>query len=932
MGLLTGYLDAVNAIRKAATNPAVVGGAAAGLTLSSDDAEAGLVDDGLKAVRAVHDARVRHMGEERAVERGVREVLDTTARLTKAEKDAVKAGVDASGHGTYKDALEAARKLKARFPNKGVETPWEAFDITGMEVSKSRSGAFSYKPTTSASAYKFNMDPSTGKAATNQSQHFQSMVDAVANEIIAIARQAENGDPSAMKIMDNAGWYRNVEARGFNEYGSFYDMFGDLLGATSPNTPVATNFRFSQEILHRATKGDFDDQMDAFADVMDQVDDLTRANNGMIDAARAGEGTTIKAVKSSDEYVANEAKIKELKGQVEQIRQESGKLYGMNSTNAMIALADRWRIFRKGDAPKAKNFSGNLVGYSIKPTIDVWSARNLRRHAGLNPIPSPAETGVSGKIIDPDEFTNSQEFGFGQEVLTAASERVNEVLGIDIEPRDMQALQWFAEKDHWSRRGWTSVQGEGGSFETMMDQSPVESLIAGTSRSQSMEYQGRAFNPGPDDQLEMADRFMDAARNDPDVVASKAPTTQGLYGSDVETSFDVDIVSKRDMLPVDTLDQIAIQAVGDAQDSFFVARRIEPALAKENPAAFQVGMEAYFKTPVAADGETITDLQKHLNARGVQGFTLIVDPRKPAGAMADDVIGVRFIDIPQFYDAESFARMGDAEYAAHASRMQDEYQQIGNDLKDVFGEIRTAEPSFFDVNVKSKGEAADYVAQLQARPREADSLRKSFWGYRPATARFKEWHGATSKADTPPGAGSSSHGFGSPGLLAGIAAGTTAAIATLQPQDQFTERFPDQGDITIGPAGSIEGPAEIDPVLFTAVSDYQKRRFEKTEFWDTVKAETSEVLGDGISGLLKGVNFVGSAIDLPFRRGHGLANMLGNLAEGESFDVSLNRGANVARQPLDVTGKQLGKFVADETGSAPAAAVTDAVTNVGSPW
>ena len=47
-------------------------------------------------------------------------------------------------------------------------------------------------------------------------------------------------------------------------------MMGGILGATSPNTPVATNFRFSQDILQRATQGDFDELMDGFADALDR--------------------------------------------------------------------------------------------------------------------------------------------------------------------------------------------------------------------------------------------------------------------------------------------------------------------------------------------------------------------------------------------------------------------------------------------------------------------------------------------------------------------------------------------------------------------------------------------------------------------------------------------------------------------------------------
>ena len=422
--------------------------AAIAAAITAEEAEAGRIDPILEAMRLGGKALIRHFDGEKAVVRGEREVAESVT-LSKAEKAAIRAAVDKSGMGTYKAAEASARKMKARFPSRDVDTPWNKIEINGMDIGMDRAGKkVLYKPKTGTTPYQFHIDPSTGKEATRQSQHYHNMVDGIANEIIATAKAAQNGDPAAIKIMENAGWYKNVEARGFNEYGSFYDEFGDLLGATSPNTPVQTNFNFSQDLLTKFSRGDFDKQVDDFADIMDEVDRLEGALKVQNDLSRYV-GAPQADLNKSARTLQTKARIKELKGQINQVRQDSGKLYGMNSTRAMEAFADRWRIFRKGGAPKAKNFSGNLVGYSIKPTIDVWSARNLRRHAGLPPIPSPAETGVTGEIIDPKNFTNSLEFGFGQDVLTDATKQVNDVLGTNLEPRDMQALQWFVEKDEW---------------------------------------------------------------------------------------------------------------------------------------------------------------------------------------------------------------------------------------------------------------------------------------------------------------------------------------------------------------------------------------------------------------------------------------------------------------------------------------------------
>ena len=66
-----------------------------------------------------------------------------------------------------------------------------------------------------------------------------------------------------------------------------------------------------------------------------------------------------------------------------------------------------------------------------------------------------AEGSVTGNIVDAENFRNSLEFGFGQDVLADATIRINDELGLSLEPRDLQALQWFAEKDHWTQKGWT---------------------------------------------------------------------------------------------------------------------------------------------------------------------------------------------------------------------------------------------------------------------------------------------------------------------------------------------------------------------------------------------------------------------------------------------------------------------------------------------
>ena len=115
------------------------------------------------------------------------------------------------------------------------------------------------------------------------------------------------------------------------------------------------------DVLKRFARGDFDTDMQAF---------VTYLNNGG----------------KPSEYPA-----------AQKIKQITGKLYGMNSTNAMLGLSDMWRAIKPGQAPKARNFALNLIGQSDMATIDVWAARMLRRVSNIDSkdsykrIPPPAE-------------------------------------------------------------------------------------------------------------------------------------------------------------------------------------------------------------------------------------------------------------------------------------------------------------------------------------------------------------------------------------------------------------------------------------------------------------------------------------------------------------------------------------------------------------
>jgi hypothetical protein len=142
-------------------------------------------------------------------------------------------------------------------------------------------------------------------------------------------------------------------------------------------------------------------------------------------------------------------------------------------------LAGKW--LDEVGAPKTPNFAGNLTGRTLQATIDVWAARHLHRlghefageKKGWRPQ-SAAEPGV-----------NSLDFAFSQDAMKHAADKIG------INPDDLQAILWYAEKHHYEKNGWTGGQGaEKGSFDETWDKAFPAEGKAMSSKELQEHYQG----------------------------------------------------------------------------------------------------------------------------------------------------------------------------------------------------------------------------------------------------------------------------------------------------------------------------------------------------------------------------------------------------------------------------------------------------------
>jgi len=507
--------------------------------------------------------------------------LAKTASLNDDERAAILK--DAEALDLKEDQVDTAIKdivaIKKRYPK---TQGWAELTVKGLETDTDRKGNLKVTPLFKAIPYGYN------------SQDIDKVAVKFQNEITKLYARAKAGDKNAKDIIAHQTWYKNVASTLRREYGGFGDLLSDLLGATSPNTPVDTNWKFSVDILERFVRGEFHKEMEAFT-----------------------------------KYVDKGGRVSDFPD-VNKIRQLSTKLYGMNSINAMKALADMWRGIEAGQAPKAKNFAANLIGKSNMATIDVWAARMLRRSANmisgadLPRIPPPAEKGVTGSW-NTKATAVTGEYGFGAEVLDKVSQNLRKK-GIALDPPDLQAIAWFAEKELWGKKNWTTKVGEGGSFEENIEANPAQRYLAGVSAQQGEEA------PSRENVKRVQDAIESTLAKDKSVLAFRAKETKGLYGNTVEESFDTEWVAKQGYDPTDIVSTLAQQAKNNEQYDIIVSKVINPTEANANA---RPGVEIYFMDQQSMNN-VMPVLQK-FTSKGQDGFTLVVDPR----AKDDRYMGVR---------------------------------------------------------------------------------------------------------------------------------------------------------------------------------------------------------------------------------------------------------------------------------------------------
>jgi hypothetical protein len=384
------------------------------------------------------------------VERGQR--VKKAYRFRPGEKDQL-ADVAKNANLSSAEVQAEYKRLKERYPE---SDGWSPIEVVGASK---KDGVIELK--IREQAYDFH-----------NKGNVQDLSDKMVSEVVALKKRFDDGDPVAATIWEHRKWYSEMRQRLRAEFGSFGDVFADVIGTTSAQTNVQQNWENAIEVMHRFTRGEFDDaltKLDVWLKSGKPLGSGKVDGDGYVDNHYRVRADAEKAAlkNGASESEAEDIALEAAQSEFPLIAKRTGKLFNANSPATMMALLDLFRKITPGSSPKTPNFTGNLIGFSDKATIDVWAARNLRRLAGMSRIASPAEKGVGGNILQ-TTMEPGGEFGFGQEVYRATTAKLRQQ-NIDLNDDDLQAVVWFLEKEIWTKNGWTTRAGEGGSLETEAD-------------------------------------------------------------------------------------------------------------------------------------------------------------------------------------------------------------------------------------------------------------------------------------------------------------------------------------------------------------------------------------------------------------------------------------------------------------------------------
>ncbi len=500
-------------------------------------------------------------------------------------------------------------------------------------------------------------------------KYFEGTLEQKINQIGDKIVDEYNANSTVEEVVKGMGWYKDLHTRMRNIFGGRTNFFGRLIGATSAQTDVRNNYKYAVMALKGYSNGAYDSYIEEYKEFIDRVEQyqneeelnqfFNEYKGRAINAAKnLGQSTKIFDV-SPDPKDIDETKRKLLnlwpKANVLYRTDNPTLRYGINSPATAKVLAGIW--LNQTQQTKTNNFYKNVVGITTNPTIDLWAARTIRRmiydgNIDRYRIPERAEAGVNEKALV--NSGNISDYRLAEEVIINASEK----LGMD--PDDLQAYLWFAEKDLWLKNGWaTGAAAKKGDFRDESSKEEITRYYLGLS-TERPSYK----NPVLDnqDKLEMLKEEGVSIEKDlrgQDLISLKVNTTKSQYLNDPERAFDAEMIveSSQDMTPV--LKRVIESAKKYEQESVFMSEvlpideRMDPETMEreltKRPNA-RPAVELQFVNPLSFD-EATKFAQDNIEKEGVQigpvktaisGYTIITNES------GDKAIGIKYQFVPEF--------------------------------------------------------------------------------------------------------------------------------------------------------------------------------------------------------------------------------------------------------------------------------------------
>ena len=449
----------------------------------------------------------------------------------------------------------------------------------------------------------------------------ENAVEKLSDKIVSDVKKYEGNKD----ISKGIGWYSNFRTQFQRKFGASLELFGQLLAATSAQTPVDVNFRQAIDALRQYSKGSYDKLIKDYSKYVDSIEKMSRQD--IIDSIEVR--TKRKKANYTDLDIINEKRklINEFK---DVPLQSNGKKFNANSAKVLQAIYGNWLSQTQG--PKTKNFAGNLTGRSYDATIDVWAARYLRRIIYKDNVSRwrihPKQEGAVEHTVSVDGVTGGDYF-FAEEVMRNAAEKLN------WNADDLQAFLWFLEKDIWSRNNWTGAAGrKKSSFEE-----EAEKLL--TERYQAGVTTFKDFGTFNKEEFEAAKvELLNTIRAVDGLIVGRVVESEGEYYSpsgDVyaEPTFDVEF-SVDEGTDVSSIEAKVIEIGKRYNQEAVLFSKITEKKEKNSAPIIEIGL----KNP-SKNSKTIDSIKKMLSGLGIRGFTVSRDSQ-------GNILGVRTQYIKEF--------------------------------------------------------------------------------------------------------------------------------------------------------------------------------------------------------------------------------------------------------------------------------------------